>query len=168
MKKAILWILGILFFGGLAAFAFWATGDYKKKERKTYEPAPLTVVIDWEISKPFNLQIFYLKDKHDRFNPRYSVRRDVTPQDKHVEVVLPIKRIYNFRIDFGSNPGKVLLKNIEIKGDMYLNFNNWHDYVYMNTDKTKIHHKDNTLEIHSSQRDPYMVFSYPFVLDEKK
>ena len=167
MKK-YLWVLGVLFFGGLAAFAFLGTGSYKKSERKKYEPAPLTVVIDWEISKPFNLQIFYLKGKNEQFNGEYSVRKKVTPEDKHVEVILPVERIYNFRIDFGSNPGKVLLKNVEIKGDMYLNFNNWHDYMYLNMDKTKVHHDDNTLELYSTQGDPYMVFQFPFVLDEKK
>ena len=167
MKK-YLWILGIVFFGGLAAFAFLGTGDYKRPERKKYEPAPLTLVIDWEISKPFILQVFYLKDKNETFNAKYSVSKRVTPQDKHVEVVIPTKRIYNFRIDFGAKPEKVVLKNVEIKGDIYLNFNNWNEYLYLNMDKTKVHHEDNSLELYSTQGDPYMVFQFPFVLDEKK
>lgn len=166
MKK-YLWILGIVFFGGLAAFAFYATGNFKNTKHKQYDPAPLTVVLDWEITKPFELQIFYLKDKNERFNQQSSIRKKVTPQDTHIEVVLPVKRIYNFRIDFGSNPEKVVLKNVEIKGDIYLNFNNWHDYVYLNMDKTKVNDRD-YLEIYSKQQDPYMVFLFPFVLDEKK
>jgi len=166
MKK-YLWILGIIFFGGLSIFAFYATGNFKSTKHKQYEPTPLTVVLDWEITKPFELQIFYLKDKNERFNQQSSIRKKVTPQDTHVEVVLPVKRIYNFRLDFGSDPDKVILKNVEIKGDMYLNFNNWHDYVYLNMDKTKVNDKD-YLEIYSKQQDPYMVFLFPFVLDEKK
>lgn len=168
MKKAFLWILGIIFFGGLAAFAFFATGDLKKSERKQYAPSPLTVVIDWEISKPFKLQIFYLKDKNSQFNEDDSVKKNVTPQDTHVEVVLPVERIYNFRLDFGYKPEKVVLKNVEIKGDMHLNFNNWHDYQYVNFSKHKIHHDDNSIELYSESEDPYMFFTYPFVLDEKK
>lgn len=163
-----LWGLGLLFFGGLAVFAFFATGNYKKSEHKSYEPSPLTLVIDWEITKPFTLQVFYLKDKDDNFNSKSSVQKKVTPQDKHVEVVLPVKRIYNFRIDFGTNPEKVVIKNIEIKGDMYLNFNNWHEYMYLNINKTKVHHDDNSLELYSTHSDPYMVFQFPFVLDAKK
>ena len=168
MNKAYLWILGVIFFGGLAAFAFLGTGDSKKSVRKQYEPSPLTVVIDWEISKPFNLQIFYLKDKYGKFNKDDSVIKKVTPQDTHLEIVLPVERIYNFRIDFGAKPERVVLKNVEIKGDMRLNFNNWHDYQYLNFSKHKIHHDDNTIELYSDSGDPYMVFMFPFVLDEKK
>lgn len=168
MNNSFLWALGILFFGGLALFSFIATGGMKKPERKQYDPSPLTVVIDWEVSKPFNLQIFYLKGKNDNFNNQDSIIKKVTPQDSHVEIVLPVKRIYNFRIDFGTKPEKVVLKNLEIKGDMRLNFNNWYDYQYLNFSKHKIHHDDNSLELYSDSGDPYMVFMYPFVLDEKK
>ncbi|MBR1600580.1 MAG: hypothetical protein IJ677_03280 [Alphaproteobacteria bacterium] len=166
MKK-YLWILGVLFFGGLAGFALFATDSFKRTERKSYEPAPLTFVIDWEISKPVVLQVIYLKDKNDVFSQRRSVWKHVNPEDKHVELVIPAKRIYNFRVDFKSKPGKIVIKNIEIKGDMYLNFNHWEDYRYANMDKTKIN-DDNYLEIYSEQDDPHMVFLYPFVLDEKK
>lgn len=164
----VLWVLGFLVFGGLASFAIYASYSHGKVERKQYEPSPLTVVIDWEISTPFTLQIFYLKDKNDNFSEQASVRRSVTPEDMHVEVELPVERIYNFRLDFRSNPGKILIKNVEIKGDMFLNFNNWHDYAYVNMEKNKVHHNDNSLELYSTHIDPYMVFQFPFVLDEKK
>ena len=166
MKK-YLWILGVLFFGGLAAFAFFTTDNFKKSERKSYEPTPLTFVIDWEISKPVILQVIYIKDKKDVFSQKHSVWKHVNPEDKHVELVIPADRIYNFRVDFKFKPGKIVIKNIEIKGDMYLNFNHWKDYRYANMDKTKIN-DDNYLEIYSEQDDPHMVFLYPFVLDEKK
>lgn len=167
MKKIVLWIFGILFFGSLAFFAFF-TEERKNVNNRQYEPSPLTVSIDWEISSPFDLQIFYLKSKNERFNQESSVRKKVTPDDTHVEVVLPASRIYNFRIDFGSKPEKVVLKKVEIKGDIYLNFSNWNDYAYVNISKHKIHHDDNSLELYSDSIDPYMVFMYPFVLDEKK
>ena len=112
--------------------------------------------------------MFYLKSRDETFSAKSSVSKRVTPEDKHVEVVIPAERIYNFRIDFGVNPEKIVLKNVEIKGDIYLNFNNWHEYLYLNMDKTKIRQKDNALEIYSTKGDPYMVFQFPFVLDEKK
>lgn len=168
MKKVFLWILGIIFFGGLAAFAFFATGNLKKSEHKKYEPTPLTFVMDWDISKSVVLQVLYIKDKHGRFSQKNSVWKRVYPEDKHIEIVLPVERIYNFRVDFKSKPGKMVIKNIEIKGDMYLNFNHWNDYRYANMDKTKVNDKDNSLELYSEQDDPHIVFLYPFVLDEKK
>lgn len=162
-----LWIFGFLFFGGLAAFALFITGDFKKSERKSYEPSPLTFVIDWEIVKPFNLQIFYQRNKDETFNAEATIWKLVTPKDKHVEIVLPVERIYNFRLSFRSSPEKIIIKNIEIKGDVYLNFNHWNDYRYVNMEKTKVN-DDGYLEIYSTHIDPYMVFLYPFVLDEKK
>ena len=163
MKK-YLWLLVSVFLGGVAVIIYMANAHHKAKHIQ-YGATPLTVVLDLEASKPFDLQIFYLTRKDEKFNQQSSIRRKVTPQDTHVEVVLPVKRIYNFRLDFGSYPGKIMLKNIEIKGDLHLNFNNWHNYVYMNMDKTKV--KKDHLEIYSEQRDPYMVFQYSFVLDEK-
>lgn len=164
----LLWSVGILVFGGLAAFAIYASYNSRAVERKNYEPSPLTMVLDMELTKPIQLQVFYLKDKNGKFNEQSSITKSLTPADTHVEVVIPAERIYNFRLDFGSNPERVLLKNIEIKGDIFLNFNNWHDYAYVNISKHKIHHNDNSLELYSRHNDPYMVFQFPFVLDEKK
>ena len=128
------------------------------------EPKDITLKIDWEIEKDFILQVFYTKHRSEDFNETSSLKRKVGPQDKHIEIVLPVEKIYKIRYDFGSNPGKVILKKVEISGDQYINFSNWREYMYLNMEKNKIHKEDNTLELVSSHRDPYMIFIYPFVL----
>ena len=135
-----------------------------QKIQKIYSKAPLAVVLDWEIVKPFALQIFYTTEQNEDFNEKHSVRKSVTPDNKHIEVVIPEDKIYKFRIDFGINPEKVLLKNVEIVADQYINFNDWHNYAYMNIEKSKINHKDNSLIVISTHKDPYMIWSLPFVL----
>ena len=128
------------------------------------EPKDIILKIDWEIEKDFILQVFYTKHRNEVFNQKSSLRRKVGPKDKHIEIVLPAEKIYRIRYDFGSNPGKVILKKVEISGDQYINFSNWNEYRYFNIEKNKIHKEDNTLELVSSHRDPYMSFIYPFVL----
>ena len=160
-KSWIIFIIGLLIIVGLFIYMHF---NVKKTVQKTYPKAPLTAVLDWEISKPFTLQIFYTTEQEENFDEEHSVRKAVTPDDKHVEVIIPEDKIYKFRIDFGSNPEKVILKNVEIVADQYINFNDWRNYAYMYIDKNKINKKDNSLTVISVQKDPYMIWSLPFVL----
>ncbi len=135
---------------------------------KIYDPAPLTVVLDWEIKNPFTLKIYYTIDQDEKFDYKHSVRKRVTPENKHVEVILPAEKIYKFRIDFGSNPGKIKLKNIEIIGDQYIDFTDWDSYAYKNIEWRKVDKKNNILKIISKHRDPYMYWIDSFVLYKNK
>lgn len=146
---------------------YWALNT-NGRFRKQYAPAPLTVVLDWNISRPLTLRVYYLAAKNGRFNQEHSVVRDVQPSDTHVEIELPVERIYNFRLEFGNQPENMLIKNIEIIGDMYLNFNKWNEYYYENIDKHKIRKDDGALYIFSRQNGPAMTFQFPFVLDRQK
>lgn len=162
MLKRIILIL-FLFIIGAGWFGYmWL--HQERPTKKVYSKVPLTVSIDWELSRPFSLQIFYTTEQNENFNPQHSVRQDVTPKDTHVEVVIPENKIYKFRIDFGRNPEKVVLKNVEIFADQYINFNDWRNYAYKNIEKSKINKDDNTLTIYSKHKDPYMYWSIPFVL----
>lgn len=131
---------------------------------KIYDPAPLTVVLDWEIHKPFTLQVYYTTEPNEKFNYKHSVRKNVIPDNKHVEVILPTEKIYKFLLAFRSDPGKIKLKNIEIKADQYINFNDWLNYVYVNIERHKLNRKNNSLKIISHQHNPYIYWASPFVL----
>ena len=163
MRKWILVILVMLLIT-TGCWIGYTKYSSKLQIQKNYPKAPLTVVIDWELTKPFNLQIFYTTEQNENFNQEHSVRKDVTEKDTHVEVIIPEDKIYKFRIDFGSNPEKVLLKNVEIIADQYINFNDWQNYTYRNIEKSKINKKDNSLIVISAQKDPYMFWGLPFVL----
>lgn len=167
MKKKLL--LVIFCFLSLCFLKFYHHNRVAERViSKIYAPAPITVVIDWEIVKPFELQIYYTTEQNERFHNRQSIKKKVTPENKHVEIILPVEKIYKFRIDFGSNPEKILLKNVEIKADQYINFNDWYSYAYKNIEKNKVNKEDKTLAITSSHRDPYMFWRDPFVLYKKE
>jgi hypothetical protein len=162
-KQKILVLVGIalLLLAGVVVSNKLTTPEPVKK---TYSKAPLTVVLDWELTAPFELQIYYTVDKDERFSYIHSIKKSVTPEDKHLEIVIPEEKIYKFRLDFGSNPGQLELKNVEIIADQYINFNDWESYVYMYMDKIKIHRKEQSVTLISTQDDPHMSWIHPFVL----
>jgi hypothetical protein len=161
-KKIVVSAISIVFIVlGCFSYIWFNSG---KTAKKIYPKVPLTLVLDWELTKPIELQVFYTTDQDQNFNEKLSVRKKVTVDDKHVEVVIPEDKIYRFRIDLGSKPEKVILKNVEIMADQYINFNDWYSYAYMNIDKSKVNKDDNSLTILSSHGDPYMYWSLPFVL----
>ena len=164
MLKRIAVILVLLLLSIGAGWFSYTMLSKEKPVQRVYPKVPLTVVIDWKIVKPFGLQIFYTTEQNENFNSNHSVRKNITPQDTHVEVVIPESKIYKFRIDFGSQPEKVVLKNVEIYADQYINFNDWRNYTYRNIEKSKINKDDNTLTVTSTHRDPYMFWNIPFVL----
>lgn len=164
MSKRVIIILALLLlfigFGWLSYM--WL--HQEKPIQKVYPKVPLTVVIDWEVTKPFELQIFYTNEQNENFSEKLSIRKKITLEDKHVEVIIPEDKIYRFRIDLGRSPEKVVFKNVEIMADQYINFNDWRNYAYNNIEKSKINKDDNTLTIYSKHKDPYMYWSIPFVL----
>lgn len=131
---------------------------------KEYPAGPIVLKIDWELEKSFQLQVFYTTEQNELFNEEKSIRKQITPNDKHIEIELPVEKIYRIRLDYGSKPQRVIVKNVEITGDQYINFSNWTNYGYMHMDKNKIHKEDNSLELYSDQNDPYMYYLHPFVL----
>lgn len=161
-RKLIISILLILCLGVLKFYHHSHVED--QVVSKIYKKAPLTVVLDWIVTKPFELRVYYTTEQNESFNRKHSVKKSVTPKNDHVEVVLPTDKIYKFRIDFGSNPNEVTLKNVEIIADQYIDFNDWYSYVYKNIEKNKVNKDDNTLMIVSSHQDPYMYWQEPFVL----
>lgn len=167
-KRKILILTGIVLF--LLAGIF-ISNKFKTPEpiKKVYPKAPLTVVLDWELTAPFVLQIYYTIDKDEKFSYKHYKKKKVTPKDKHIEIVLPEEKIYKFKMVFYTNSKRVVnkqieLKNVEIIADQYINFNDWESYNYKRIEKIKIHKKDNTVTLISSHRKPYMFWSYPFVL----
>ena len=163
LKRTMIILVLLLLSIGAGWFGYTMLSKEKPVQR-VYSKAPLTVTIDWELTKPFELQIYYTIDQNESFNHKHSIKKKVTLEDTHVEVVIPESKIYKFRIDFGSNPEKVVVKNVEIIADQYINFNDWRNYVYRNIEKSKINKDDNTLTVISTHRDPYMFWNIPFVL----
>ena len=106
--------------------------------------------------------MFYIVEKDGHFHEKFSVRKNFTPEDKHIEVVIPEDKIYRLRFDFGSNPGRVTLKNLELKADTYMNFNDWNHYDYVNIERHKAL-KNGWLKLYSTHVDPQMIFKPEFV-----
>lgn len=133
-------------------------------ETKEYEAAPLTVVVDIDTQKEIELQVFYLH-KSGQFSEKESVRHPVVPGTKHVEIPLPVDKIMGLRLDIGSDPGRVVIHNIEVKAEQFINFNQWDKWKYVNIDSHKTG-ENNTLILDSTNNDPYMIFQPKITLNE--
>lgn len=133
-------------------------------ETKEYEAAPLTIVIDMDTQKEIELQVFYLH-KSGQFSEKESVRQMISPNIGHVEIPLPVDKIMGLRIDIGSDPGKVIIRNIEVKAEQFINFNQWDKWKYVNIDSHKTG-GENVLVLESDSHDPYMIFQPKITLNE--
>ena len=167
MKKKL--IIGVFLILCLAGLKFYHHNNIAKHViSKIYEPAPITAVFDLEIEKPLRLVLFYTTESNEKFSYKRSVKKRITSENKHVEITLPAEKIYKFLLAFRSNPGKIKLKNVEIKADQYIDFNDWYSYSYKNIEKTKVNKEDNSLTLISNHQNPYMYWREPFVLYKKE
>lgn len=107
-------------------------------------------------NKNIELQLFYTENSEENFNEKQSVKKNISSGTTNLKIVLPAQHISKFRFDFGSNPGKVILKKLIFHGkkDIILNFEKL-KFHEINTHKI---YKEE-IEIVSNQRDPFIIFN---------
>lgn len=79
----------------------------------------ITVSFVSQTAKDIEYQVFYTEAKGQHFNQLQSVKQDVKSGTRNVEILLPIEKIINFRLDIGKNgskPGKVIISDLKISG----------------------------------------------------
>ena len=167
MKKSLLFILGIILFITMTLIMVVSYFDFQHSRdivNKNYDSGPITVIIDWEIERSFDLRVFYKTRTHE-FSIEESVKIPVKPSKKHVEVTLPVNFITGLRLDLGSKQNKVVIKNIEVKADQFINFNDWDkwDYKYISNKKIT---KDNYLEFTSTDKRVQLIYKDVFFIEE--
>ncbi len=110
-------------------------------------------------------QVFYTETDGEKFNGNKVVtQKAVLNSDyRKVKLLLPVKYIERFRLDVGTVPGNITIKNLKIKGDKT---------VYLLQGKTDVHPnqidsykiENDILELNSSQKDPYFIWKRPLKL----
>ena len=73
-----------------------------------------------------------------------------------VKILLPTESVKSFRLDPGSNPGKLTLKNIKVSGDEIVELKDFDNYRYFNI-KEHTANEDGSLTVISDHGDPYIV-----------
>ena len=135
----------------LVVFSFY------NKEEANVPAKPIILSADIETEKPFKLQIYWTEDDFDNFHGQQSVFRDVEIGPSHIEQEIQADMIHKIRLDFGSNPGKVSIKNIQLNGvsSVSLDVNR---FGYFSSDIQNHEVVDDALIIESDQSDPYAIY----------
>ena len=127
----------------------------------------IKVQFNSEAAKDIEYQIFYASLPDKGFSEAESVKKTVEAGKQDVKIILPVKKIFKFRIDPGQNPGKVVLSDIRLKGQHTINIDDGNKFIYQNhIDDKKI--EGRKISIVSNQSDPYIVYKEKFELEESR
>ncbi len=106
-----------------------------------------------EAKKDINYQVFYTEAKGQGMDEKHSVRKNIKSGSQKIEILLPIERVVKIRLDIGSNPGEVVISDLQVKGGKNVKLN-YNEFNKNQIDKYEI--KGNKLYISSNQGDPYI------------
>ncbi|MBQ8482107.1 MAG: hypothetical protein IJ532_06190 [Alphaproteobacteria bacterium] len=114
--------------------------------------------------KNIEYQVFYTEDKKQSFNAEQSVRKNVNSGKQEVKIVLPVKKIVRFRLDFGHYPRKVTVERLKIKGNSSV-YPAFRDFSFNHIKKHKI--KDDMLIVEADSDDPFITYKRTLDLKAK-
>lgn len=123
------------------------------------------VSFDSDSSKDLTYQVFYTTKPEQGFNEPNSVKHNVKAGKTHVKIDIPAREIIRFRLDLGSNPEKLIISNLALKGSQKLKFNNFNKFNFLHIDDKQI--APNQLIINTNHRDPYIVYKDKLSLTAK-
>lgn len=158
LKRVILCILL-----SLISFIFTYLSDFSKVF--IYD---IKVSMSLIAEKPFNLQIFYAKNADDGFSENNSLIKKLVPDINDLEITIDsLSEISRLRIDFGSDPGVILVSNIKVSGDndIFFSLDNTEEYSY---NQLYFQERKNGLsELNSNLPDPFVQINSPFNIKSK-
>ena len=76
---------------------------------------------------------------------------------RNYSIVLPVGHITRFRLDYGENPGDVMIKDIRLNGSQTADLNDFSQYDTNQMENVTIN-EDGGLSFTSNQADPYMIY----------
>ncbi len=115
----------------------------------------VSVSFTQKTTKDIEYQIFYTKQKDEPFSEGYSIRKKVSKDWKNIQIFIPTRKIFRFRIDPGTEKGTIEISNLKINGKKLdlSKFNKSKDVSQLSFDKNK-----DTLTIISNNHDPYITY----------
>lgn len=116
----------------------------------------IRVTFHADSEKELQYQVFYTEDNLGRFNEPQSVKQVVPAGSNCVKIVVPAEKIGRFRLDPGSFPNELTIKNLKVSGDNSVEFTDFDNYKYLNI-KEHTANEDGSLTIVSDHGDPYIV-----------
>ncbi|MBQ8660319.1 MAG: hypothetical protein IJ473_01910, partial [Alphaproteobacteria bacterium] len=115
----------------------------------------ISVSFTQKTTKDIEYQLFYTKQKDEPFSEGYSIRKKVSKDWENIQIFIPTRKIFRFRIDPGTEKGTIEISNLKINGKKLdlSKFNKSKDVSQLSFDKNK-----DTLTIISNNHDPYITY----------
>lgn len=105
----------------------------------------------------FEYEIFYTDKQYVWFTPDKSFTHKAVKGKNTYSIELPETKVYRIRLDFGSNPVNITIKDIHLSGEQNVDLNNFDAYEY-NDIQNKTINEDGSITLSSEGRDPYMAY----------
>lgn len=124
---------------------------------KPEETKTTTLNFNATIDSDFEFEIFYTTKEHVWFTQEQAFTYKAVMGTHSYSITLPETKVYRIRLDFGSNPVNVTLKDIHLSGEQTADLNDFNNYEY-NDIQSKTINEDGSVTISSEGRDPYMAY----------
>lgn len=80
-------------------------------------PKGVTLSFDYELQHPITFKVYYGRDADDQWTERDSVQYRAVGKQGRAEVFLPVSHLERVRIDPGSKPTHVVMRNVTLQGN---------------------------------------------------
>ncbi len=112
------------------------------------------------------IQLYYTTEENQDFsNSQVVGANEVVGDDNHLEFLLGVKSLHKLRLDLGSVPGVVTLRDITISGDKTVKITNFDNTITNDIDE--VFWEGNKVFVKSLKTDPYIIFQNPFNINAK-
>ncbi len=168
LKQVIVAVVILIF--AIVMLVLGLSGLFSKKQatetvQKTITPVveevkkPTNVVVNFTATSenPITYEIFYTTEREVWFDGSHVLSIEGKEGEYTYAIDLPLEKIYRFRLDFGSNPGKVTIKDIYLSGTQEYDLNSFDLYEFKNINNAKIDDNGN-ITFSSDNEDPYMAY----------
>lgn len=120
------------------------------------------LTFDYETQKNLELQIFWQTELEKPFSQTCSIKEQINGSGTAHILIPASSSIKQFRLDAGSNPGKLIISNVSLKGKS-LNCLNLTQFRQKNINS--YNGSSSSIHIESFHKDPYIVYALPLSIE---
>ena len=120
---------------------------------------PTTAVLKFtaETEKPLVFEVFYTVKREVWFDAQHVVSYQGSAGLNEYEIELPFKEVFKVRLDFGSNPGTVVLSNMSMIGTQNADLSDTSNYDFRNIEEYEIGPNGDVV-FTSHEKDPFIIY----------
>lgn len=133
-----------------------------EKEVIKVEPKNAVLMFTATAEKDFNYEVYYTVEREVWYDAEHVVAEEGKTGTHNYSIVLPEKAVYRIRLDFGSAPGTVTIKNIRLEGSQKADLNDIANCEINQIDKLT-ENEDGSITVTSAQEDPYIAYRTPLL-----